>query len=226
MTSRENTSGLGSGSGQRKPSATGTNSRAFRTCGFFCWLKNPKKQTTQTNHPSCKYSSLLTHTWVFWTAERFGLGYTSSLCFCEEHSLRGVLGLTCLYSLCFVAVLPLAAKVQSCSPLSVFDLLVFISALPGAGWDLLQKGKSAKWSIFYQFLSLTDKGKYWHSFKKSHSCDYLSLPWKFRLTARFKEKGLTDSSLQIYVRQTGEEVYTRLKVNYFVCRCQKIQGKK
>lgn len=71
VTSRENTGKLRSDSGQKEPPAsTDTNSRSFGTCGFLL-IKKPKETNHQT-HPSCKYSSLLTHTWVFRTSERFG----------------------------------------------------------------------------------------------------------------------------------------------------------
>lgn len=66
----------------------------------------------------------------------------------------------CLCSLCFVTVPPLAAEIQNCSLPTGFDLLVFASALPGAGWNLPQRGKSAEWSIFHWFLSLAANGKY------------------------------------------------------------------
>lgn len=84
LASKKNTGWLGPGSGQREPSAnTDTNSKGFGIRGFCCWLKNPKKQTSKSNHPSCMYFSFLTHTWFFWTAEWFGLWYTSSLCVCD-----------------------------------------------------------------------------------------------------------------------------------------------
>lgn len=154
----------------------------------FCWLKDSNKpwkppllQVFFSSHTHLGFPNF----WAIWV----GIHFLSLFLWHVKHSSWGALDLTCLCSLCFVTVLALVAEVQNCSPLSGFDLLVFVSALPGAGWNLLQKGRSAEWSIFHWFLSLTASGKYWHSFKKAHSRGHLSLPWKFRLTARFKERG-------------------------------------
>ena len=127
----------------------------------------------------------LLNCWAIW----FGIHFLSVYLWSVKCSLWRVLNLMCLCSLCFVTVPPLAARIQNCSLPTGFDLLVFASALPGAGWNLLQKGKSAEWSLFHWFLSLAANGKYWQSRKKAHSRGHLSLPCKIRLTTRLKERG-------------------------------------
>lgn len=126
----------------RSERTTSKYTKGLGVWGFCCcWFKNkdPNKQE-QANIHSCMYSSLPTHTSVFSGLLNNSSWDTFSFLKCQC-SLQRVLHLTCLCSLCFVTVPPLAAEIQNCSPPSGFDLLVFAFVLPGTGWDLLQRAK-------------------------------------------------------------------------------------
>lgn len=127
--------------------------QGFWDLGLLLVIKKPKEINHQ-NEPPLLQVFFFSHThlvflncWVIWV----GINFLSSFLWCVKNSLRGILDLTCLCSLCFVTLPPLAAEVQNCSPLSGFDLLVFVSALPGAGWNY-RRAKVLSGAYFTGFL--------------------------------------------------------------------------
>lgn len=141
--------------------------QGFWDLGLFLLIKKPK-ETNHQNQPPLLEVFVSSHThlifldcWGIWV----GIHFPSLFLWCVKHSLWE--DPTCLCSLCSVTVPPLAAEGQNGSPFSGFDLLVFVPALPGAGWNLLHKGKSAEWSTFHWFLNLTANGEYGHSQESS-----------------------------------------------------------